>query len=496
MSVRSKAHLAALAVILMVSPAAHAGPDLEVQPESAVTTEHTVMIKGQRVPYQATAGTQPVWDENGKVIASVFYVFYQRTDVKDRTMRPLFFSFNGGPGSSSVWMHLGYTGPRRLKIDEEGFPIQPYGIEENNHSILDVADIVFVDPVNTGFSRIVGDADRSQFFGVNEDIEYLAGWMDAFVTRHNRWRSPKFLIGESYGTTRVAGLAGQLQNAHWMFLNGVVLVSPTSLAVKREGPVADALSLPYFAAAAWYHKALSPDLQNKDLHDFLPQVEEWTIEEYIPALVRGGFLDENRRREVAQTVARYSGISEKVILDNNLSLAPFLFWKELLREKGLIIGRLDSRYRGIGREDGEFRFFFDPAMAAWNHAFTPAINHYLREMLGYQTDHRYNIFGPVRPWNREGDNTGERLRAAMAQNPYLHVMIQSGYYDGGTDYFSAKYTMWNLDPSGKLKNRLRFESYRSGHMMYLRDEDLPSSNEHIREFIREALSATEKPAGY
>ncbi len=496
MSVRSKAHLAALAVILMVSPAAHAGPDLEVQPESAVTTEHTVMIKGQRVPYQATAGTQPVWDENGKVIASVFYVFYQRTDVKDRTMRPLFFSFNGGPGSSSVWMHLGYTGPRRLKIDEEGFPIQPYGIEENNHSILDVADIVFVDPVNTGFSRIVGDADRSQFFGVNEDIEYLAGWMDAFVTRHNRWRSPKFLIGESYGTTRVAGLAGQLQNAHWMFLNGVVLVSPTSLAVKREGPVADALSLPYFAAAAWYHKALSPDLQNKDLYDFLPQVEEWTIEEYIPALARGGFLDENRRREVAQTVARYSGISEKVILDNNLSLAPFLFWKELLREKGLIIGRLDSRYKGIDREDGEFRFFHDPAMAAWNHAFTPAINHYLREILGYQTDHRYNIFGPVRPWNREGDNTGERLRAAMAQNPYLHVMIQSGYYDGGTDYFSAKYTMWNLDPSGKLKNRLRFESYRSGHMMYLRDEDLPSSNEHIREFIREALSATEKPAGY
>ncbi|MFW6137222.1 MAG: S10 family peptidase [Candidatus Aminicenantaceae bacterium] len=496
MSVRSKAYLAALAVILIVSPAAHAVPDLEVQPESAVTTEHTVMIKGQRVPYQATAGTQPVWDENGKVIASVFYVFYQRTDVKDRTMRPLFFSFNGGPGSSSVWMHLGYTGPRRLKIDEEGFPIPPYGIEENNHSILDVADIVFVDPVNTGFSRIVGDADRSQFFGVNEDIEYLAGWMDAFVTRHNRWRSPKFLIGESYGTTRVAGLAEQLQNAHWMFLNGVVLVSPTSLAVNREGPVADALSLPYFAAAAWYHKALSPDLQNKDLYDFLPQVEEWTIEEYIPALARGGFLDENRRREVAQTVARYSGISEKVILDNNLSLAPFLFWKELLREEGLIIGRLDSRYRGIDREDGEFRFFHDPAMAAWNHAFTPAINHYLREILGYKTDHHYNIFGPVRPWNREGDNTGERLRAAMAQNPYLHVMIQSGYYDGGTDYFSAKYTMWNLDPSGKLKNRLRFESYRSGHMMYLRDEDLPSSNEHIREFIREALSATEKPAGY
>lgn len=491
-----KVPIAALVIFLILFTAAYSSQDIEVQPESSVTTEHTVTIKGRQVPYRATAGTQPVWDENGKVIASVFYVFYERTDIKDRTKRPIFISFNGGPGSSSVWMHLGYTGPRRLKIDEEGYPIQPYGIRENNHSILDAADIVFVDPVNTGFSRIVGEAGPEQFFGVNEDIEYLARWIDTFISRHNRWRSPKFLIGESYGTTRVAGLAGKLQEAHWMFLNGVILVSPTGLAIKREGPVANALRLPYYAATAWYHKVLSQDLQSKDLDDFLPEVEEWTVEEYIPALARGGFLDENRRKEAAGIVARYSGISEKVILNNNLSLTPSLFWKELLRRKGLTIGRLDSRYRGIDRDDGGITRDYDPAMAAWNHSFTPAINFYLREVLGYKTDLRYHIFGPVRPWNRESDNTGENLRLAMAQNPYLHVMIQSGYFDGGTDYFSAKYTLWNLDPSGKLKDRLRFEGYRSGHMMYLRDEDLGTANEHIREFIREALESAEKPARY
>jgi len=483
-------------MMVLMSAALLAESGIEVQPESAVATEHTVMIKGQQIPYQATAGTLPVWDENGRVIASVFYVYYQRTDIKDITERPLFISFNGGPGSSSVWMHLGYTSPYRVKINEEGFPIQPYGIKKNNHSILDVADIVYVDPVNTGFSRIVGEADRSQFFGVNEDIEYLAGWVETFVTRFKRWRSPKFLIGESYGTTRVSGLARQLQDAHWMYLNGVILVSPTELAVKREGPVSKALSLPYFSAAAWYHKALPEELQQMDLMDVLAEAEEWTVEEYIPALTRGGFLDDKRRKEVARTVGRYSGISPEVVLDHDLSLPSFFFWKELLREEGFIIGRLDSRYKGLRRESREVGFDSDPAMAAWNHSFTPAIKYYLREVLEYETKLPYNIFGPVRPWNREGDRTGQSLRTAMDQNPHLHVMIQSGYYDGGTDYFSAKYTMWNLDPSGKLRHRLHFKGYRSGHMMYLREEDLAVANEHIREFIRQALSAAEKPARY
>lgn len=473
-----------------------AGRNVGIEPESSVTTENTVMIKGQRIPYRATAGTQPVWDEGGKTIASVFYVYYERTDVKDRTRRPLFVSFNGGPGSSSVWMHLGYTGPRRLEIDDEGHPVQPYGVRDNPHSILDIADIVFVDPVNTGFSRIVGDADRRLFFGVNEDIAYLARWIETFVTRRERWRSPKFLIGESYGTTRVAGLAARLQEAHRMFLNGVILVSPTSLGIERRGPVAAALHLPYFAATAWYHQVLPDDLQSLDLDDLLPQVEAWTLDEYLPALARGGFLDGDKRREVARAAARYSGLSEQALLNNNLVIAPSLFWKELLRDKGLTIGRLDSRYRGVDKDDGGVVRDYDPAMASWNHSFTPAINDYLREVLKYKTDLTYNIFGPVRPWNREGDTTGENLRLAMAQNPWLRVMIQSGYYDGGTDYFSAKYTMWQLDPSGKLRDRLRFEGYRSGHMMYLRKEDLAVSNEHIREFVKESLPQEGAPAKY
>jgi carboxypeptidase C (cathepsin A) len=486
---------AALIVALAIAIPA-AGQDVEIKPTSAVTTEHSVTIKGERVPYRATAGTQPVWDRDGKVIASVFYVFYERTDIRDRSARPFVISFNGGPGSSSVWMHVGYTGPRHLEIDAEGHPVQPYGIRENPHSILDVADIVYVDPVNTGFSRIVGDADRAQFFGVNEDVEYLARWIDTFVTRHDRWRSPKFLIGESYGTTRVSGLAARLQSAHWMYLNGVILVSPTGLGINRQGPVAAALPLPYYAATAWYHRVLSPDLQSLDLDELLPQVEKWTIDQYIPALAQGGFLDEGRRSEVARTVARYSGLSEQLVLNNNLAVATSLFWKDLLRDKKLTIGRLDSRYRGIDRDDGGITRDYDPAMAAWNHSFTPAINYYLRQVLNYDTNLQYFVFGPVSPWNRTGDTTGENLRQAMAENPYLHLMVQSGYFDGGTDYFSAKYTMWNIDPSGKLRNRMRFEGYRSGHMMYLRQEDMPTSNDHIRDFMRKAIQAAGGPAKY
>jgi carboxypeptidase C (cathepsin A) len=484
--------------LFLVNPGQEAGAqERKVEIESAVTTNHTVTVGGQRIPYSATAGTQPVWNAEGKPIATLFYVFYQRTDVPDHTSRPLVISFNGGPGSASVWMHIGYTGPRFLAIDDEGFPVQPYGVVENPHSIIDVADIIFVDPVNTGFSRIVDPtAQRSTFFGVAADIAYLAEWIDGFVSRSGRWTSPKYLIGESYGTNRVSGLARRLQESHWMFLNGVILVSPTGLGVDRGGPVGAALSLPYYAATAWYHNALPADLQQRDLYEILPEVEEFTIEQYIPALARGGSLDPARRQDIARTVARYSGLSEDVVRQHNLSVPTSFFWKELLRDRGLTVGRLDSRYRGQDRQDAGDRYDMDPALTAWNHSFTPAINHYLRDYLGYKTDLQYNIFGPVHPWDRTGDTTGEDLRRAMAANPFLHVLIQAGYYDGGTDYFSARYTMWNMDPGGRLTDRFRFEGYRSGHMMYLRQEDLASSNQHIREFIRATIPAGGIPARY
>ncbi|MFN6089382.1 MAG: S10 family peptidase [Cyclobacteriaceae bacterium] len=455
--------------------------------ESAVNSTGQVTIKGKVVPYKVTAGTQPVWNAEGKPSASLFYTYYERSDVSDKSRRPLIISFNGGPGSASVWMHVAYTGPKVLNIDSEGFPVQPYGIHDNPHSILDVADIVYVDPVNTGFSRILDPkAEKTTFFGVNADIKYLGDWVDNFVSRQGRWTSPKYLIGESYGTTRVSGLALDLQNNHWMYLNGVILVSPTELGIKRDGPVNDALSLPYYTAAAWYQKALPADLQQKDLMDVLAESEAFTVNEFIPALSRGGFLEEAKKKQIASRVSRYSGLSERTVMQHNLAVPTQYFWKDLLREKGFTVGRLDSRYLGIDKQQAGSSPDYNSELTSWLHSFTPAINYYLRDVLKYKTDLQYNMFGPVRPWDNSNDNTGENLRMAMTENPYLHVMIQSGYYDGATTYFDAKYSMWQLDPSGKMKDRLRFEGYRSGHMMYLRAEDLASSNEHIRDFIKKS----------
>ncbi|MCK7556726.1 hypothetical protein MKQ70_17550 [Chitinophaga sedimenti] len=240
-------------------PKPEAGASRSLDLDRTVITTNSVAIKGVNVPYRAVTGTIPVWDNENKPIAGVFFTYYERTDVKDKDSRPLVISFNGGPGTSAVWMEIGYTGPRILKVDDEGYPIQPYGMKDNPNSILDVADILYVDPVNTGFSRMANkDVDRGQFFGVNEDIRYLAEWINTFVSRYKRWASPKFLIGESYGTTRVSGLALELQNAQWMYLNGVVLVSPTELGIERSGPVEAALRIPYFAATAWYHKNRRP----------------------------------------------------------------------------------------------------------------------------------------------------------------------------------------------------------------------------------------------
>jgi carboxypeptidase C (cathepsin A) len=471
--------------------------NIKFNPDEKVITQHLSTIRGQKVPYQATTGTMPVWDEDGKTIAGIFYTYYERSDVNDRANRPLVISFNGGPGSASVWMQIAYTGPTLLNIDDEGYPVQPYGVKQNPYSILDVADIVFVNPVNTAYSRMTNkETPKSTFFGVNADVKYLAEWIKTFVTRTNRWASPKYLIGESYGTTRVSGLALELQNNQWMYLNGVVLVSPTTLGIERGVVSKAALRLPYFAATAWFHKKLPADLQSKDLTAMLPEVEQFTINELIPAISKGGFIDPAERKAIASKMARYSGVDEKVILQNNLDVPLDYFWKELLRDQGFTVGRLDSRYKGIDRKDAGDGPDFNSELTSWLHSFTPAINIYLRNNLGYKTDLKYNMFGPVHPWDNSGDKTGENLRQAMAQNPYLHVLVQSGYYDGACDYFNAKYNLWQMDPSGRLKDRMSFEGYRSGHMMYLRKEDLIKGNDDLRKFIQKSLSKPGVSAKY
>jgi carboxypeptidase C (cathepsin A) len=482
-----------------------AAEQIQIDADSVVITEHRTDINGKRVNYKAHTGTQPVWDSEGNPTATLFYTYYQRTDIKDTARRPLLISFNGGPGSASVWMHVAYTGPKSLNVDDEGYPIQPYGVKSNPHSVLDVADIVFVNPVNTGYSRVLPDKDgkmpskeqqQKMFFGTNADVTYLAEWINSFVSRYERWSSPKLLIGESYGTTRVAGLALALQNQQWMYLNGVVLVSPTDIGIERNGPVKMANRLPYFAATAWYHKALATDLQQKDLYDILPEVEAFTLNQYLPALAKGNMISDNEKQAIAEQVSRYSGISVQNVLRSNLDISTSYFWKELLRDRGQTVGRLDSRYLGLDKNDVGDKPDYNAELTSWLHSFTPAINHYLRTELNYKTDIKYNMFGPVHPWDRSNDNTGENLRQAMAQNPYLKVLTQSGYYDGATNYFDAKYNMWQLDPSGKMKHRMSFKGYRSGHMMYLRAEDLKKSNDDLRQFILNALPKEGEPAKY
>ena len=492
-----KLHLITLSFLFVININAQ---NREIPVDTVVTTNHSTQIKGVTINYQAQTGTQPVWNKEGKPIATLFYTYYRRTNIKNGSQRPLIFSFNGGPGSASVWMHLAYTGPKILKIDNEGYPVQPYGYKSNPNSILDVADIVFINPVNTGYSRMVevdGELpDRKQFFGINEDIAYLAEWLTTFVSRKQRWESPKYLIGESYGGTRVMGLSAALQESQWMYLNGVIMVSPADYKVIRVGgPVSSALNLPYYTAAAWYHQKLPSSLQQKDLIDVLPEVESYTLDKLIPALAKGGFISEKEKMDVANKMAEYSGLSLESILQNNLDIPTQFFWKDLLRDQGKTIGRLDSRYLGIDRKDAGVRPDYSAELTPWLHSFTPAINHYIQKELRFKTDIKYNMFGPVRPWNNDNDNTREDLRRAMAENPYLRVLFQSGYYDGATTYFNAKYTMWQVDPSGKMKDRFDFKGYRSGHMMYLRNEDLIQANEDIRIFI-ESTSSKGKAAKY
>ncbi|NND52578.1 MAG: carboxypeptidase [Flavobacteriaceae bacterium] len=478
------------------------GQNRTIPVDTMVVTTHNTTVKGVSFSYTATTGTQPVWDDMGNPIATLYYTYYTRNGIKDRKSRPIIYSFNGGPGSASVWMHVAYTGPQILKIDDEGYPVQPYGVKPNNYSILDVADIVFINPVNTGYSRMIPDSDvkmpdREQFFGINQDIKYLAEWMNTFTSRHNRWESPKYIIGESYGGTRVMGLSLELQNSQWMYLNGVILVSPADYKqYNTNQPIYSSLNLPYYTAAAWHHGVLASDLQNKDLIEILPDAESFAINELMPAIAKGGFITDAERNSVAEKMSKYSGLSKKVILQHNLDVPTRFFWKELLRdETGQTIGRLDSRYLGLDKKEAGSGPDYSAELTSWLHSFTPAINYYTREHLNFKTDIKYNMFGPVRPWDNDNNTVRDDLRQAMAQNPYLHVLNQSGYYDGATTYFGAKYLLSQIDPSGKMKDRMSFEGYRSGHMMYLRKEDLIKANEDLRVFIRKS-SANGKAAKY
>jgi carboxypeptidase C (cathepsin A) len=473
--------------------------------DTSVITNHSTTILGQKVNYSAQIGTQPIWDSSGEVIATLHYTYYKRTDIDNNTNRPLVFSFNGGPGSASIWMHMGYTGPYNLKIDDEGYPIQPYGYKSNPYSILDVADIVFVNPINIGYSRILKSMTKKEaadkFFGVNQDIEYLAEWISTFTTRVSRWKSPKYLVGESYGGVRVMGLAHELQQNQWLYLNGVVLVSPADYELRYEsgGIILPTVDFPYFTATAWYHNRLNDDLQSKSLEEVIKISDDFAYNELLPSLAKGGVIDDDKKDEIAKKIEVLTSIKYDEIIKNNLNISTSFFWKELLRDEGFTIGRLDSRYKGIDSKDSGNYPEYAPELSAWDHAFTPAINSYIKEVLNFNTDIKYNTWArgelSVRPWNSDNIRIRRNFREAIAENPFLNVLIQSGYYDGATTFSAAKYTMQQVDPSGKLKDRFTFKGYESGHMMYLRREDLKKSNQDLRDFIINTIT-TNKSAKY
>jgi carboxypeptidase C (cathepsin A) len=451
-------------------------------------TKHSVTIGEQTVDYTVTTGTMPLRDIKNEQDAYIFYIAYTRDGIKDKTKRPLLFSFNGGPGSSSVWMHMGFLGPRKVLYNTDGFMLQPpYEVVNNEHSILDVADLVFIDPVATGFSRMLPKKTLHKYHGVMEDIQSIAEFIRLYITRHDRWGSPKFIIGESYGTTRAAGLTGYLLSAHRIYTNGTILVSMTELGPDPALDLSCMLILPHFTATAWYHKALPADLQAKSLREVLGEAEAFALGEYALALNKGGWLSDSERDDIAIKIARFTGLSADFIKNCNLRVERQRVWKELLRSRGLTVGRLDSRYTGTDRDSAGETFEFDPAMAHWNGPFTGAVNRYFKEELKINTDLTYNIFGNVRPWKGRGDvKTGEMLRQAMTANPFLKIFILEGYYDAACDYFTAQYTMNHLDLTGKLKDRISFGFYESGHMMYIHLPSLIKAKQDLANFIRSA----------
>jgi carboxypeptidase C (cathepsin A) len=466
---------------------------------SASESDHQVLIGGRNIAYTATAGTLELPDYEQKPKAHVFYTAYvlHRAESADAlSPRPLTFVFNGGPGSSSVWLHLGALGPRRVDFADEregagapALPLPPYRTIPNEHSWLDLTDLVFIDPVGTGYSRPVEGEKKEQFHGLREDIQWVGDFIRLWTTRNQRWDSPIYLAGESYGTTRAAGLAGYLQDTHGMYLSGIALISPVlnfqTVRFDEGNDTPYWLYLPTYTATAWYHGKLGEDLQ-RDLGEALAQSESFAQGDYLVALARGDALTPAQEDHIAGQLSRLTGLSEEFIRNSRLRIHISEFCKELLRDReggGRSVGRLDSRYTGIDRRGTSDRPDYDASYAAIQGPFTAALNHYMRAELGYSNDLPYEILtGRVHPWsyasesNRYAD-VGGTLRSAMSKNRALRVLVACGYYDLATPYFAADYTVRHLGLDPELRRNITIAYYRSGHMMYIRHADLAKLKE-------------------
>lgn len=465
--------------------------------EISSKTQHQVTIQGKDVKYTATAGTMILKEEEEesgeKAKASVFYISYTKNGVGEPGQRPLTFSFNGGPGSSSVWLHLGLLGPKRVNMGDVGNLVPPpFEIIENEFSLLDKTDLVFIDPVGTGYSRAVPGEESKQFYSVKKDVKSVGEFIRLFTTRSERWSSPKFLIGESYGTTRAAELSGYLQERHGMYLNGIMLVSTVlNFQSTRFNPGNDLphiLFLPTYTAAAWYHKRLPEDLQ-MNLRKTLDEVETFALEEYTLALLKGSTLPEEERSRIITKLARYTGLSEKYIQETNLRVNIYRFVKELLRDERRTVGRLDARFTGIDRDAAGEKFEYDPSYSAIQGPFTAVFNDYIRRELKFEQDLPYEILTNLyETWDfdefaNQYVNVAETLRKAMSLNPSLQVFVANGYFDLATPYFATEYTFNHLQIDPTLEENITMENYRAGHMMYIHPPSLVQLKEDLSAFI-------------
>jgi carboxypeptidase C (cathepsin A) len=464
--------------------------------EKVSRTQHVLDLNGQRIAYTATAGTLILRGEDGAPRASVFSVAYTRDGVQDPAGRPVTFAFNGGPGGAAVWVHFGAFGPKRVDLDAKGFPLPPpVRLVDNENSLLDATDLVFVDPVSTGYSRPAPGVDAKEFHGLESDIDSMADFIRLWLTRNGRMASPKLIAGESYATIRVAGLSARLLDRYGIRLNGIVLISAALNGLTHQFDSGNDMTyvtfLPTYTAAAWYHRKLAPELQG-DLRKTLEEVKRFALDEYGPALIQGDWLPAEKRRAIAAKLARYTGLSEDYVERSNLRVEHTRFCKELLRDRRQTIGRIDVRFTttdldAVG-EIGEF----DPSLTRYDAPFAEATVDYLRRDLGYREDELVyeRLNDQVFPWhfpnheNRYAD-LAEVLRQTMMKNPDMKVLIASGYYDLATPFFDAEFDVAHMGLPAADRPRIRFSDYECGHMVYTRPEDHRKLKADVAGFIRE-----------
>jgi carboxypeptidase C (cathepsin A) len=465
--------------------------------ERLVITEHQAVIAGQSIAYTATTGTLAMREDGGKTLAEMFFIAYTRPSAPGEPERPVTFCFNGGPGSSSVWLHMGMMGPKRVRLPDDATPLAPpYQLQDNPHSLLDVTDLVFIDPISTGYSRPAEGENKSQFHGYREDLESVGQFIHDYTTRFERWLSPKFVMGESYGGLRTAGLAGHLQDRYNLELNGVIFVSAViDFETLRFGAGEDLpylLFLPTYAATAWYHQALPADLQQESLESVVSQAEEFASNDYALALLAGSDLEPAQRAAVVERFSRLTGLSRDFVDGANLRVSMGEFGKELLRSRGRTIGRFDSRYLGRDRRRVGATPDYDPSGAAIFGPYTAVFNSYVRNQLNYKDDKVYEILtGNVQPWSyRSFENryvdASESLRGAMTHNPYLKAFFACGYYDLATPHYAMDYTIRHLELAEELQSNITVHRYEGGHMMYVHEPSLVKLRSDLLQFYNAA----------